>query len=133
MLDMLEAPAPARATGQTDLDQLQGAWVSVAGPRSAKLLIAGSRYTFEFHEGDIYMGTFFLDDEETPRQIDMLIEEGPAREKGLIGLCIYHIEGDVLRWCPTKPGGDRRLRAFPSVDDQRYFSTVFKRVRPRRS
>jgi uncharacterized protein (TIGR03067 family) len=132
MLDMLEAPAAARAETRTDLDQLQGAWVSVAGLRSAKLLIAGSRYTFEFHDGDIYMGTFFLDDEETPRQIDMLIEEGPTKEKGLISLCVYHLEGDVLRWCPTKPGSDRRLRSFPSVEDQRYASTVFKRANSRR-
>ncbi len=92
------------------------------------MLIAGNRFTFEFEDGDIYMGTFFLDEEETPQQIDMLIEEGPAKAKGLISLCIYHVEGDVLRWCPTKPGTDRRLRGFPSVEDERYLSLVFKRA-----
>ena len=104
--------------------------MSVAGRRSAKLLIAGSRFTFEFIEGKIYMGTIFLDTEADPKQMDMLIEEGPAADKGLISLCIYQMESDVLRWCPTKPGADRRLRNFPSVDDDRYLSLIFKHVRP---
>src|SRR5689334_18649407 len=94
---------------QADLDRLQGAWTSVAGPRAAKLLVAGNHFTFEFLDGDIYMGLFFLDTEAEPRQMDMLIEEGPAGHKGQIALCIYHVESDVLRWCPTKPGTDRRL------------------------
>src|SRR5262249_19152924 len=115
----------------TDLDQLQGAWVSVAGRREVRLVIAGQRFTFEFIEGSIYMGTFFLDDEMEPRQIDMLIEEGPGKDKGKIALCIYRLEGDVLRFCPTKPGTDRRLQGFPSVDDERYLSLVFTHVRQR--
>lgn len=115
-----------------DLEQLQGAWESVAGPRPARLLIAGSRFTFEFLGGDIFMGTLFLDATGDPKQMDMLIEEGPLDVKGLMALCIYHLAGDVLRWCPTKPGGDRRLSCFPSVDDDRYNSMVFKHVRPRR-
>jgi uncharacterized protein (TIGR03067 family) len=133
MLDTTLATAPARLKSRTDLDLLQGAWTSVAGLRSAKLLIAGDRFTFEFVEGEIYMGTFFLDSEEDPKQIDMLIEQGPAKVKGLIALCIYHVEGDILRWCPTKPGADRRLRNFPAIEDDRYLSLVFKHVRPRRS
>lgn len=113
----------------TDLGLLQGAWVSVAGRRQVRLLIAGNRFSFEFHEGDIYMGTLFLDDEMEPKQIDMLIEEGP--DKGKIALCIYRIEGDVMRFCPTKPGTDRRLQHFPSVEDERYLSLVFRHVRQR--
>jgi len=131
MLDIMEVEAPARTKPHPDLEHLQGAWSAVAGRRHARLLIAGHRYAFEIEEGDIYMGTLFLDDEENPRQMDMLIEEGPDKVKGLISLCIYHLDGDVMRWCPTKPGTDRRLRAFPSVDDQRYLSLVMKRA-PRR-
>lgn len=118
---------------QGDLEQLQGAWTSVAGLRPAKLLIAGNRFTFEFQDGDIYMGAFFLDAEFEPRQMDMLIEEGPAAHKGHMALCIYHVESHVLRWCPTKPGTDRRLRNFPSLDDDRYNSMIFKQVRQRRT
>jgi uncharacterized protein (TIGR03067 family) len=133
MLNTTLAPAPTRVKSPTDLDLLQGAWTSVAGLRSAKLLIAGDRFTFELLDGDIYMGTFFLDSEEEPKQIDMLIEAGPSKVKGLIALCIYQVEGDILRWCPTKPGADRRLRSFPGVEDERYLSLIFKRARPRRS
>jgi len=118
---------------RSDLDLLQGAWTTVAGPCDAKLLIAGNRFTFELVGNDIYMGTFFLDEEEEPRQIDMLTEEGPDQAKGRIALCIYQIEGDVLRWCPTKPGTDRRLQSFPSVDDERYLSLVLKRTKRSRS
>ena len=132
MLDMLEAPVLSRSKSRMDLDLLQGAWTTVAGLRSVKLLIAGTRYTFEIENGPIYMGTFFLDDEEAPKQIDMLIEEGPAKEKGRIALCIYHLEGDVMRFCPTAAGSDRRLLSFPSVDDNRYLSLVFKHVRASR-
>jgi uncharacterized protein (TIGR03067 family) len=117
----------------TELEQLQGAWASVAGPRSANLLVAGTHFTFEFLDGEIYMGTFFLDTEADPKQMDMLIEEGPNEHKGQIALCIFHVEGSVLRWCPTKPGSDRRLTGFPSVTDDRYNSLVFRQVRsPRR-
>ena len=107
-----------------DLDLLQGL-DDRRYRRSVKLLIAGTRYTFEFEDGPIYMGTFSSNKEETPKQIDMLIEEGPAKDKGLIALCIFHVEGDVLRFCPTAPGSDRRLLSFPSVDDHRYLSLVF--------
>ncbi|MCE9532317.1 MAG: hypothetical protein K8T89_14525 [Planctomycetes bacterium] len=123
--------APSEKRTRTDLDQLQGSWTSVAGSREARFLIAGSRFTFEFLDGDIYMGTIFLDDETHPKQLDMLIEEGPTKVKGLISMCIYHIEGDVLRWCPTKPGSDRRLLGFPSIEDERYVSMVFKLDRRR--
>jgi uncharacterized protein (TIGR03067 family) len=126
---VLKAP---QVGAPSDLEQLQGAWASVAGPRSANLLIAGNHFTFEFLDGDIYMGTFFLDSETEPRQMDMLIEEGPPAFKGHIALCIFHVEGGVLRWCPTKPGSDRRLTSFPSVTDDRYNSMVFRHVRPRR-
>jgi uncharacterized protein (TIGR03067 family) len=118
--------APAAAPHvQSDLEQLQGSWTSVAGPREARLLIAGHRFTIEFVSGDIYMGTFDL----TPGQIDMHIEEGPADHIGYTSLCIYQLEGGILRWCPGRPGSDRRPTAFPDVDDPRYLSLVFRRSR----
>lgn len=131
MLDMLKAPSAHRNKTRNDLELLQGSWTTVASLRPARFLIAGNRFTFEFENGDLYMGTIFLDEEESPKQMDMLIEEGPEHEKGLISLCIYRVEGDVLRWCPTKPGGDRRLRNFPSIEDDRYFSMVFKKAAAR--
>jgi hypothetical protein len=63
--------------------------------------------------------------------MDMWIDEGPANAKGKTTLCIFQVEGDVLRWCPARPGSGRRLAAFPRVDDARYFSLVFRQVRKR--
>lgn len=109
------------------LDQLQGVWMSVAGPREARLLIAGRRYAFEFVGGDLFMGTFEL----APGEMDMRIEEGPPDHVGKIALCLCQLDGGVLRWCPGRPGSGRRHTAFPSVDDQRYLSFVFRHVRKR--
>jgi uncharacterized protein (TIGR03067 family) len=99
--------------------------MSVAGPKEARLLIAGNRFTFEFIGGDLYMGTFKL----APGQMDMVIEEGPREYAGRNSLCIYHLEGGVLRWCPSRPGSSRRPESFPDVHDPRYLSLVFQRVR----
>ena len=121
-------PALAAAAGpatRPDLDQLQGVWTSVAGPREARLLVAGSRFAFEFVGGDVYIGTFTL----APGQMDMHVEEGPAEVRGQTTACLYHVEGGVLRWCPGRPGSGRRPGAFPSVDDPRYLSIVFRHAR----
>jgi uncharacterized protein (TIGR03067 family) len=122
--------APPRT--RPDLDELQGVWVSVAGPREARLVVCGSRYTFELSTGDVYMGVIALEPDESPCRMDMRVEEGPARHRGQTAFCIYHLEGGVLRWCPTRPGAGMRLTNFPSVDDDRYLSMVFRRARPRR-
>jgi hypothetical protein len=122
MPSLATATAPAvRAT----LDQFQGVWTSVAGPREARLLIAGKRFTFEFADGELYMGTFDL----VPGGMDMHIEEGPSHHVGQRSKCLCHVEGGVLRWCPGRPGSDRRPASFPSVDDPKFLSLVFRRAR----
>ena len=121
----------AAAQNRLDLEQLQGAWVSVSGRHQAELLVAGNLYAFKFVSGKIYMGTLDLDADEHPRQMIMRIDEGPIKHKGQFALCIYELDGDTLRWCPTEPGSDERLTDFPCVDDGRYLCTVFQRQRPR--
>lgn len=110
---------------RADLDRLQGAWTTLAGLREARLLIAGNRFTFEFVGADIYMGTF----EVSAGQMNMHIDEGPAEYAGQLALCIYQLDGGILRWCPSRPGSNRRLNSFPSVDDHRYLSLVFRQAR----
>lgn len=117
------APAAEPAL-RSDLNLIQGVWVSVAGPREARLLVAGRRYAFEFVGGDLYMGTFEL----SPGQMDMHIEEGPAGHAGQLSRCIYQLDGGVLRWCPGRPGSGKRPSAFHDVDDPRYLSLVFRRA-----
>ena len=125
----LSSATAARDT-RTDLEHLQGAWVSVAGRREAELLIAGNLFAFKFLDGKIYMGTLDIDAGEQPKEMVLRIDEGPVKHKGKFALCIYELDGDTLRWCPTEPGSDERLTAFPGLDDGRYLCLVFQRQRP---
>jgi uncharacterized protein (TIGR03067 family) len=120
------SPAAAPSV-RTDLDLIQGSWASVAGPKEARFLIAGNRFAFEFLGGDVYIGTFKLDRGD----MDLHTEAGPEKHVGTVTKCIYQLQGGVLRWCPGKPGSDRRPLSFPDVDDAKYLSLVFRRS-PRR-
>ncbi len=57
----------------------------------------------------------------------MHLEDGPAKHKGKSAWCLYELDLGMLRWCPTEPGSEERLTAFPELDDQRYLSTIFRR------
>lgn len=116
---------------RTELDHLQGVWTSVAGRHDLELIVAGSLFTVKFLDGKIYMGTLTLDATEQPREMAMRIDEGPIKHKGKFAQCIYELDGDTLRWCPTEPGSEERLTAFPAVDDSRYLCMVFQRQKPR--
>jgi uncharacterized protein (TIGR03067 family) len=106
---------------------LQGAWEFVAGPRPARLLIAGEHYTIHFANGDVYTGTFRLDAGHHPRTIDMNIVDGPERHKGKTALGIYLLEGQRLMFCPGRPGSAERPPFFPPVDDAGCLCLIFQR------
>jgi hypothetical protein len=128
------ASAPARSRLRSDSELLQGAWKTIAGRRQARFLIVGSRFAFEFLDGEagIYIGSFKLSGDGHLRHLDMHIEEGPDDHRGQTAMCIYHLDADILRWCPCQPGAKARLTGFPSVDDDKYLSLVFKHDRPQR-
>jgi len=127
----LSSVTSAAKETRADLEQLQGAWSSVSGRHPTELLIAGNLFAVKFLDGKIYMGTFDLDAGERPKEMVMRIDEGPVKHKGKFALCIYELDGDTFRWCPTEPGSDERLTDFPDVGDGRYLCTVFQRQRPR--
>lgn len=125
------AGSAAQTDTRTDLEKLQGAWISVEGRRQVELLIAGHAFAFRYLGGDIYMGSFDLEPEQRPKVMDIRIGEGPLKHRGEIALCIYDLDDDRLRWCPTEPGTEERLARFPAVDDGNHLCTVFERERPR--
>lgn len=120
-------PQPAQMECCADLANIQGDWLTLEGRRAGELFINGRTYTLRFLDGTTYKGTFVLQADQTPRTMIMHIEDGPPRHKGKSAWCLYALELGLLRWCPTEPGSDDRLATFPSLDDSRYLSTVFRR------
>ncbi|MFO0844101.1 MAG: TIGR03067 domain-containing protein [Gemmataceae bacterium] len=127
--DFWDEPAPHERPNCPDTQALQGAWGCVAGRRPAVLLVAGDRYTVHFADGDIYMGTFTLGGDGWPCAIDLHIEQGPSRHKGLATLGVYEFDGDTLRWCIAAPGQPERPTAFIELDP-RHLCLVFRREHP---
>lgn len=96
----------------SDLGRLQGAWTTVSGRRSAELLISGQHLTIHFQDGEIYMGSFTLGAAGRRTTLDVRIDEGPSRHRGLLTLCLCELQGDTLRWCNASPGNAERPLAF---------------------
>jgi uncharacterized protein (TIGR03067 family) len=124
--DLWDEPAPSPHIIRPDAEALQGAWKSVTGRRQAEFLISGNRFTIHFGDGDIYMGSFTLGKNGRTRTMDVRVEEGPNRHRGLIALCIYELDGDMMRWCTASPGQADRPLAFAEHDPQHLF-LVFRR------
>jgi hypothetical protein len=122
---MTSQPSPAIVC--PDLAQLQGDWTIIEGRRPGELIISGRTFTFRFLDGTFYKGTFDLLPEGPPQAMLMHIEEGPPRHKGKSAWCLYELEVGLLRWCPTEPGSNERLTAFPDLDDSRYLHIVLRR------
>ena len=104
--------AEAETALQTDLQRLQGTWVSVAGRREAELLVAGRLFTFRYKGGEVYMGAFWLDPSRAPRAMDMRIDEGPGKHRGRVALCVYDLDGEQLRGAPPSRGPRNGWRDF---------------------
>jgi uncharacterized protein (TIGR03067 family) len=110
----------------TDLDLLQGAWISISGRREARLLVAGNHFTIQFHDGDIYMGCLEVDSLSQPKAMELRIVEGPAHHRRQTALSIYELQADRLTWCTSGPG-QKRPDEFAAEDDPACLSLVFQR------
>lgn len=131
MPETTSAYITAHERAKEELAHLQGVWNSIAGQRQAELLVAGKMFTIRFFDGALYMGSFDLSLDENPRAMDMRVDEGPVKHKGLIARCIYELSGDMLRWCPGAPGSEDRPAGFPADEDGQSLCLVFRREYPR--
>jgi hypothetical protein len=111
----------------SNLDHLQGEWLTIEGRRAGEFFISGRTYNLRFLDGTFYKGTFDLVTDGSLHAMVMHIEEGPPKHKGKSAWCLYSLDVGLLRWCPTEPGSDERLSAFPDMEDRRYLQTVFRR------
>jgi hypothetical protein len=121
------SPQSGPAATSPDLANLQGDWLTTEGRRAGELLISDRTYSMRFMDGTVYKGSFELLPDQSPAVMVMKIEEGPLKHKGKTAWCLYALEMGLLRWCPTEPGSEERLSAFPAIDDYRYLHTVFRR------
>ena len=92
--------------------------------------IAGNKFEVTIG-GKLHKGTFKLNNDENPLQIDMKITETPDEKvKGKTVLGIYEFKGEILRWCSSRPGSKRRPTQFAKVmGDARLRWATLKKVK----
>ena len=133
----LLAPATLRSAeavkGDKDLD---GDWEAVSMIRDGKegkppgenkmvVTIKGDAITFKQGDDD-HKGTIKVDTSKTPKTMDLMPEDGPAKGKTLVG--VYEIKGDELRVCHGEPGKDRPAE-LSSKEGSGLMLITFKRVK----
>jgi uncharacterized protein (TIGR03067 family) len=94
-----------------------------------RVIFDGDHFTIT-KSGDAHMkGTFKLDVAQTPKRIDMTIEEcpdGDLKGKSLLG--IYELKDDELKWCFVPPGeGGDRPTSFASQSGTSQILATLKR------
>jgi uncharacterized protein (TIGR03067 family) len=107
--------------------KLQGTWIVVSGRWTCQMHFAAHHFALRFPNGDVYLGVYTVDPTVTPAAMDMTIEDGPDKYRGLTALCLYDLNGDTLRWCPTEPGKTQRRTAFPPEGEAKWPMLVLRR------
>lgn len=105
--------------GQSDEEDLRGAWTAVSGEAGGKAqpaeAVKGYRLTFVDGKvtvqfaGESKQGTFKLDPAARPKTIDLDLDGGA-------GVGIYSLEGDTLKLCFTESGKEDRPSEFSTKE-----------------
>ncbi len=111
------------------LDHLQGTWIFVSGRRELELVIRGDTFAALFSRGEAYLGSVEVSAGGQTKRMEMFIRDGPFRHRGLTTRCIYELDGDRLKWCAGRPGGEEAIECFPADDDPRFLTIVFQRAK----
>lgn len=95
---------------------LEGTWQAVGKDGHVqRMKFTGNKFEATIH-GKLYKGTFKLNNDENPLEIDIKITQTPVeRHKGKTALGIYEFQGEHLRWCSSQPGRKRRPSQFAAV------------------
>jgi uncharacterized protein (TIGR03067 family) len=119
---------PARTirelAAKRDLKRLQGDWVlasleedgkaaTEARRREFKVWVAANgRYVFQAGS-EICTGYYQLDPTQTPRALDIILEDGP--DKGKVQLAIYDFDGEQRKIAVAEPGRPRPQGFAPAA------------------
>lgn len=71
----------------------------------AKIVVEGNRFTFWNNNKKTGMGTFTLDKDKKPAEMDIITQDGKGDKTKV--LAIYQIKGDRLTVCGAPPGKQR--------------------------
>ena len=132
---------PGDKPGGADADKaaLQGTWQTVAsevnGEKEAEdrskqyqVVLEGDKMTITRDGQTVMKGSYKLDAAQTPRRLDLKIEENPndadAVGKTLEG--IYEVKGEDLKWCFAMPDRERPKAFKTEADSGQVFATLKK-------
>jgi RNA polymerase sigma factor (sigma-70 family) len=130
------APETKPEQTRTDRDKMQGTWAAVSIERGGRkapggqikgftVAIKGNRLTFN-PDTENRASTFTLDPSKSPREIDLVPQDGPAKGQTVPG--IYELEGDVLKLCGDNREAGERPREFATSEGTDRFVMVLKRT-----
>jgi uncharacterized protein (TIGR03067 family) len=112
-----------------DQKLLQGNWSGPAtGLGEVIMAVSGDKFDLkEINSEFWYKGTFTLNEEVAPKQIDFLIKDCSIEEyKGTIARAIYKIETGVFKFACYDPGDTVRPTGFDETDDSVTFTLTKK-------
>jgi uncharacterized protein (TIGR03067 family) len=121
---------------EDDRDRIQDTWVTVSfevnGQGAPSEAVKDIRTVFKDKDyiqkkGDEVLeeGTFTLDPDKKPRQIDFKIGTGQDQGKDQFG--IYELDGDTLKICVAAPGAEVRPTDFKTGPESQTALVVMRR------
>jgi uncharacterized protein (TIGR03067 family) len=130
---LLGADAP-KDDAKKDKEKLQGTWKAVTVEGGGKLqdqaeehrlIFSGDEFSIKKGEETMIKGKFKIDTSKKPKEIDMdFIEAKRDNLKGKTTLGIYELDGDTLKWCWNKPGGERPKEFSSQATDAHLLVTL---------
>ncbi len=124
---------------QDDRDRIQDTWVTVSfevnglvAPREAvkeiRTVFKDKDYVQKKGDEVLEDGTFTLDPDKKPRQIDFKIGKGQDQGKDQFG--IYELDDDTLKICVAAPGAEARPTDFKTGPESQTALVVMRREKP---